>query len=173
MAQFKSTDGHATQNVLIRWHNLVEDTTNPSHHSSPSPFFSPILNLTSNETTRPSSIFLTTSTGTSIERPMIKFGDVAITMKKNCQYHHQTRSRCEGEVLSRPKVDASIEKNALKIANLWVIRDYEVITNVEFKIRVKDLLDFQSIVTIPTMFYCVIMVFVDNFKICEILVTLL
>jgi len=87
--------------------------------------------------------------------------------------HQQTRSQFEGEALSRPKLDASIEKNAFKITNLRVIKDYEVITNVKFKIGVKDLLDFQSIVTIPTMFYWVIMVFVDNFKIYEILVTLL
>jgi len=45
------------------------------------------------------------------------------------------------------------EKIAFKIANLRAIRDHEVITNAKFKIRVKDLLDFQSIVTIPTVFY--------------------
>ncbi len=60
----------------------MEGTNNPFHHSSPSPSLSPILNLTSNEPTRPSSIHLTTSTGTSIERPTIKFGDVVITIKK-------------------------------------------------------------------------------------------
>jgi hypothetical protein len=84
---------------------------------------------------------------------MIKFGDVAITIKELCQYHQETRSQCEGEVLSRPKVDVSIGKNAFKIANLRVVKDYEVITNAKFKIRVKDLLDFQSIATIPTVFY--------------------
>jgi len=82
---------------------------------------------------------------------MIKFGDVAITIKELCHYHQQTRSQHEGELLSRPKVDVSIGKNAFKITNLKVVRDYEIITNAKFKIRVKDLLDFQSIVTIPTM----------------------
>jgi hypothetical protein len=48
----------------------------------------------------------------------------------------------KGEVISRPKVDVSIGKNVFKIANLRAIRDYEVITNTKFKIRVKDLLDF-------------------------------
>jgi hypothetical protein len=73
---------------------------------------------------------------------MIKFEDVAITIKKICHYCKQIKSQSEGEALSRPKVDTSIEKNAFKITNLKVIRDYEVITNVKFKIRVKDLLDF-------------------------------
>ncbi len=59
----------------------MECTTNPFHHSFPSPSLSLIFNLTSNEPTRPSSIHLTTSTGTSIERPKIKFGDVVITIK--------------------------------------------------------------------------------------------
>ncbi len=70
----------------------MEGTINPSHHSSPSLSFSPIVNLTSNETTRPSSILLTTFMGTSIERTMIKIVDVAITIKKNCHYHQQIRS---------------------------------------------------------------------------------
>ncbi len=83
----------------------------------------------------------------------MKFGNVAITIKKLCHYHQQTRIQCEGEVLSRPKVDVNIGKNAFKIANLRAIKNYEVITNAKFKIRVKDLLEFQSIVTIPTMFY--------------------
>jgi hypothetical protein len=74
---------------------------------------------------------------------------------------------CQGQRYAR------IFLNALKIANLRLIRYYEIITNVKFKFKVKDLLDFQSIITIPTMFYWVIMVFVDNFKICEILMTLL
>jgi hypothetical protein len=84
---------------------------------------------------------------------MIKFGDVAITIKELCHYHQQTRSWCEGEVFSRPKVDVNIGKDAFKITNLKVIKVYEVIANAKFKIRVKDLLEFQSIVTIPTMFY--------------------
>ncbi len=70
----------------------------------------------------------------------------------------------KGEVLSRPKIDVSIGKNAFKTTNLRAIRDYEIITNAKFKIRVKDLLDFQSIVTIPTMFYWVVMVFANNFN---------
>jgi hypothetical protein len=45
---------------------------------------------------------------------MIKFGNVAIIIKELCHYHQQSRSQCEGEVLSRPKVDVNIGKNAFK-----------------------------------------------------------
>ncbi len=55
---------------------------------------------------------------------------------------NKLEANVKGEVISRPKVDVSIGKNVFKIANLRAIRDYEVITNTKFKIRVKDLLDF-------------------------------
>jgi hypothetical protein len=77
---------------------------------------------------------------------------------------NKLEANVKGEVLSRPKIDVSIGKNAFKTTNLRAIRDYEVITNAKFKIRVKDLLNFQSIVTIPTMLYWVVMVFANNFN---------
>jgi hypothetical protein len=43
--------------------------------------------------------------------------------------------------LLRAKVNVNIEKNAFKIANLKVAWGCEVISNAEFKVRVKDLLD--------------------------------
>jgi hypothetical protein len=72
LAQLKSTNGHATQNVLKRWQILMERTTNLSYHSSPSPFLNLSPYFTSDEIARLSYIPPTTSTSTSIERPMTK-----------------------------------------------------------------------------------------------------
>jgi hypothetical protein len=64
----------------------------------------------------------------------------------------------------------TLKNNAFKIAHLKVARECEVITNEDFKAGVKDLLDLYLIVTIPTMFYWVVMMFANNFN-CEVLAT--
>jgi hypothetical protein len=66
----------------------------------------------------------------------------------------------------------TLKNNAFKIANLKVVKECEVITNEDFKAGVKDFLDLYLIVTIPTMFNWVIMMFANNFN-CEVLATLM
>jgi hypothetical protein len=51
----------------------------------------------------------------------------------------------------KSKVDVNIEKNAFKIVNLKVAKEWNHY-NVEFKARVEDLLNMQSIIAILAMF---------------------
>ncbi len=74
------------------------------------------------------------------------------------------------EALLRAKVDVSIKKKVLKIGNIRVTRKCSVITDEEFQVKVKKLLDLRLVVAIPPMFYKIGLVFTNDFN-HEVLVT--
>jgi hypothetical protein len=73
------------------------------------------------------------------------------------------------KALLRAKVDVSIYKIIFIINNLKVIWECSVITDEEFKVKVKELLDMWLVVAIPPMFCKIVLVFTNDFN-CEVLV---
>ncbi len=73
------------------------------------------------------------------------------------------------KALLKAKVDINIKnKNAFKIGNLRIVEKCGLISCVEFKVKVKELLDLYLIIAILSMLCYVIQVFTNNFK-CEVL----
>jgi hypothetical protein len=60
------------------------------------------------------------------------------------------------KAMLRTKANISIEKNVYKIRNERVAQECGVITNEEFKVKVKKLLDLRLVITIPPMFYKIV-----------------
>jgi hypothetical protein len=118
---------HVSANIVVTFWPISTNAPNP----------------TSDETLGLLIIPLATSTSTSIERPMTKLemlqsqsrSLVAITNKL-------TVSVEEWEALLMAKVDVNIEKKCIQNSQFKGNYGCEVIMDVKFKAKVKDLLDF-------------------------------
>ncbi len=56
------------------------------------------------------------------------------------------------------------KKNVFKIGDLKVVRECDVIMDEEFKVQVKKLLDLWLVVTIPPVFYKIVLVLTNDFN---------
>ncbi len=133
-AQLKTTDGHASRNVLKMSQSMVECTSNFFSQSPPisthnlSPMF--------NETHGPSSRLVTPPPIPTFEHPMTKFemlqsqSKTMVTIASNLEANVEDR-----KALLIAKANVSIEKNVFKIRNLRVAQECDVITNEEFKVK--------------------------------------
>jgi hypothetical protein len=140
VTQLKIIDGHASRNVLKRRQSMIEGTSSLSFQSSPNSTHNPSPMY--EETYGMSSRLVTPPPIPTFEHPMTKSEMLQSQSKSMATIVNNLEANVEDrEAMLRAKVDVSIEKKVFNIGNLRVARKCGVITDEEFKIKVKELLD--------------------------------